>query len=137
MSQEAKETRPLSPTDVHYRIGDLERANRLDEALELVDPDVIEHLGSTIGDRRGIAALKERWDHLFDNRLNFSFTVEEHVASGELSASVVTVRAVDKATGIPYEILCMDMMRVRNGKLVEHWVIPDHDAKRHQLGLSR
>ena len=30
----------------------------------------------------------------------------------------------------------MDMVRVRNGKLVEHWAFPDTTAMRRQLGLD-
>jgi predicted ester cyclase len=30
----------------------------------------------------------------------------------------------------------MDMVRVRNGKVVEHWALLDQDAMRAQLGLD-
>lgn len=30
----------------------------------------------------------------------------------------------------------MDMIRVRDGKVVEHWAVRDQDAIRHQLGLG-
>lgn len=137
MSQETKETRSLSPSEVQLRIGELELQHRLDEALQFVDPDAIDHVGGAKGDIQGIAAIKNKWDHLFDHRRDLSVILEEHVASGELTANLYTLRAVDTATGLPYEIRIMDMMRVRDGKMVEHWAIPDHDAKRHQLGLDK
>jgi predicted ester cyclase len=28
----------------------------------------------------------------------------------------------------------MDMVRVRNGRIIEHWALRDSDAIRHQLG---
>jgi ketosteroid isomerase-like protein len=64
-----------------------------------------------------------------------SVTVEQNVATDELSANVYLSRGTHTATGRRYEVRGMDMIRVRDGRIVEHWAIRDAVAMDHQLGL--
>lgn len=63
-------------------------------------------------------------------------TIEHNVASGDTSVNRYTLRGTHTASGRRYEILGLDMVRVRNGKVVEHWALLDADAMRAQLGLD-
>ena len=47
-----------------------------------------------------------------------------------------TSRGTHTATGRTYEILTIDMVRVRNGQIVEHWALRDQAAMDLQLGLA-
>lgn len=38
-------------------------------------------------------------------------------------------------TGKPFDITIIDIARFRDGKLVEHWGVPDRFAQMQQLGL--
>lgn len=136
MSGQIKDTRPPTAAEVHRRIVDLENEGRALEGLAMVDPDVLDHRGGAIGDIKGITAMREKWEHMYDTRRDVSLTIEENVSDGEISANRYTLRATDKATGKPYEVTCLDMVRIRNGKMVEHWALVDQAAKRHQLGLD-
>lgn len=40
-----------------------------------------------------------------------------------------------KPTGRKIEITVMDIVRIENGKIVEHWGVPDRFAALSQLGL--
>ena len=90
--------------------------------------------GGTAGDQRGLAAWKEKWEHMYDGLENVSVTIEQNVASGGFSANRYSLRGTHAASGRSYEVTGLDMIRVRDGKLVEHWALLDSAAMTHQLG---
>jgi ketosteroid isomerase-like protein len=63
-------------------------------------------------------------------------TIERNVASGDFSVNRYTLRGTHTASGRGYEVTGLDMIRVRGGKLAEHWALLDSAAMRHQLGLG-
>jgi ketosteroid isomerase-like protein len=126
----------LQPGDVHRRIVEAVNAGRYEDGLALVDPDVLDHRGGSTGDHRGIEAWRAKWEHMYDGFQNPSATIEHNVESGDTSVNRYTLRATHIATGRSYEILGLDMVRVRDGRLVEHWAYPDMVAMRHQLGID-
>jgi ketosteroid isomerase-like protein len=56
--------------------------------------------------------------------------------AGDVSASRYTLRGTDIASGRSYEVTGLDMIRVREGRLVEHWALLGSSAMRHQLGAG-
>ncbi len=48
----------------------------------------------------------------------------------------MTERIDDQATTSPPRFTGIDMVRVLNGKIVEHWALLDSAAMRHQLCLG-
>lgn len=134
MSEQTKAaTSVASAAEVHRRIGELFSAGRREEALALLDPDVIDHRGGALGDHKGVAAWKQKWEHMDDG---VQPTVEHNVASGDFSVNRYTVRGTHTASGRRYEVTSIDMVRVRDGKIVEHWALLDSAAMRHQLGVG-
>lgn len=121
---------------VHRRIVELGAAGRREEALALIDPDVIDHRGGVSGDHYGLVAWKDKWEHMYDGLRNVSLTIENNVASGDFSVNRYTFRGTHVASGRSYEITGIDMIRVRNDKLAEHWALLDSTAMRHQLGVA-
>ncbi|MFI6816045.1 ester cyclase [Nonomuraea sp. NPDC050328] len=126
-------TSVANAAEVHRRVGELFSVGRREEALALIDPDVIDHRGGASGDHKGVAAWKQRWEDTDDS---IQATVEHNVASGEFSVNRYTVRGTHPASGRRYEVTCIDMVRVRDGKIVEHWALLDSAAMQHQLGLG-
>ncbi|MEV0824155.1 ester cyclase [Nonomuraea rubra] len=131
----------MTAGEVHRRIVELYpqvlATGRMDEALALVDPEVIDHRGGTDGDHHGLEAWREKWERAMSGETGFhnvSVEVERNVADGELSSNVYLSRGTHTATGRTYEVRGMDMIRVRDGRIVEHWAIRDAVALRHQLG---
>lgn len=63
--------------------------------------------------------------------------IEHNVASGDFSVNRDTFRGAHTASGRRVEVTGIDMVRVRDGKLAEHWALLDSAAMRHQLGTGR
>jgi ketosteroid isomerase-like protein len=128
----------LDAAGVHRRLLELYPAvvagTALDEALELIDPDVVDHRGGLAGDHHGRAAWREKWDALAGGGFHdLSATVEHNVATADTSANRYTLRGTHAASGRRYEIGALDMIRVRDGRVVEHWAFGDWDLMHHQL----
>jgi ketosteroid isomerase-like protein len=129
------------PAEVHRRLVEMYPeilANRLDDALALIDPDVIDHRGGSQGDHHGRDAWRKKWEGMAapGDFHDVSVTVEQNVVDGDTSVNRYTTRGTHTATGRRYEVVGMDMIRVRDGRLVEHWAVLDADGMRYQLGLT-
>lgn len=140
MPQGTKDTAHPGPEEIHRRIVEsyaqiLE--GRLEDALELIDPEVVDHRGGTQGDHRGREAWRQKWERMSAGSAfhDVSVTIEQNVVSGDTSVNRYTSRGTHTDSGRRYEVLSMDMVRVRNGRIVEHWALRDADAMRDQLGL--
>jgi ketosteroid isomerase-like protein len=111
-------------------------AGRLDDVLALIDPDAVDHRGGTMGDHHGRAAWRRKWEEIGADRTfhDISMTIEQNVVAGDTSVNRYTLRGTHTASGRRYEILGIDMVRVRDGRIVEHWALRDTSALRDQLG---
>jgi len=136
LEQTGEGTHAASAAAVHRRIVELYGVGREAEALALIDPDVVDHRGGVLGDHQGIAAWRAKWEHMYDGLRDVSVTVENNIASGDFSTNRYTLRATDAASGRGCEVTGLDMVRVKNGRLVEHWALLDSSAMRHQLSAG-
>ena len=112
---------------------------------ELCAPDLIEHQFGLAG--AGAEALQHVRDAIRDVHAmapDMSFTIEDAVERGD--TIWVRVRARGTATGPffgppsgrPVDITVVDIARVVDGRIVEHWGVPDRFALLAQTGaLSR
>lgn len=133
----------MTAGEVHRRIvalyPEVLATGRMDEALSFIDPDVIDHRGGVEGDHHGLEAWREKWERMRSGGTGFhdlSVTVEQNLAGDDLSANVYLSRGTHTASGRRYEVRGLDMIRVRDGRIVEHWAVMDATARRHQLGLE-
>jgi ketosteroid isomerase-like protein len=62
-------------------------------------------------------------------------TIEDIVADGNKVWARMVARGTDPRSGKPVTMNVMDVCRFEDGKMVEHWGIPDRFAYVHQLGL--
>jgi ketosteroid isomerase-like protein len=134
---------PARPADVHRRLVELYpeliATGQLDAGLALIDPDVIDHRGGTDGDHRGRAAWRQKWERMAAGGYGVtdtSVTIEQNVAAGDTSVNRYTSRGTDPVTGRRYAVTSMDMVRVRDGRVIEHWAVMDSAAIRHQLSAA-
>jgi ketosteroid isomerase-like protein len=130
--------------EVHRRLVELYpemiATGRMTDGLALIDPEVVDHRGGTDGDHHGIDAWREKWATARSGADGFhdvSVVVEQNVATDELSSNIYLSRGTHTASGRRYEVRGIDMIRVRDGRVVEHWAIRDAVAMRHQLGLDQ
>jgi predicted ester cyclase len=106
---------------------------------ELVSPDAIEHQR---GLRGGIDGVKDTIRTLHEWFSDFELTIDDLVAQGDQVWIRATGRGINTGsifgrppTGRRSEITVFDQARFRDGRLVEHWGVPDQLGLLIQLGL--
>ncbi len=113
---------------------------QVDLVDELATDDYVEH-DPMPGQGTGRAGLKDR-ARLISEALQPSFTIEDVIADGDR----VVVRWTNSGThvgdfvGIPptgrsFRIAGIDIHRLENGRLAEHWHVVDQLSMLQQLGL--
>ena len=111
-------------------------------ADELCSPDLLDHQFGTAG--RGADAIAHVRDAMRDVHGAFpdiKFTIEDAVESGD--TIWVRVRGQGTATGPffgppsgrPVDFTVIDVCRVVDGRIVEHWGVPDRFAALAQTGV--
>jgi steroid delta-isomerase-like uncharacterized protein len=116
----------------------------LDGFLDLVADDMIEHeelpFPEANGGKAGVGAL---FQSLFAAFPDFEMVVEDTIVEDD--KAVIRVRAQGThhgefmgipATGRRIEVPLIDIMRIRDGKIAEHWGVMDNAAMMQQLGMA-
>jgi len=111
----------------------------LDTLNDCFPPAYIEHqfdLPSTLEEFKGSIRF------LRDTFSPFSLTIEDMVADGDKVWARMTGRGTDAKglmgrppTGRSFAITVIDVCRFEDGKIVEHWGVPDRFHQLAQLGL--
>jgi steroid delta-isomerase-like uncharacterized protein len=108
---------------------------------ELVTDDVVDHEEGLPGQPEGKEGVI-----FFVNALRGAFsdikaTVGQSLESGDLACAQVTItgRHTGEWMGVPasdrsFEIECIDIIRVEDGKCAEHWGVTDNMALMMQIG---
>ncbi|WP_410575292.1 nuclear transport factor 2 family protein [Amycolatopsis sp. cmx-4-61] len=117
----------MTPSEVHARLVELWTAGRFEEGLSFIDADVVDHRGGTAGDHRGIDAWRAKWEQMAD----VAVKVEQNVSEGEFSVNRYS------SSGPGYVVTGMDMIRVRDDRIVEHWALMDVTARAAQLSAGQ
>jgi steroid delta-isomerase-like uncharacterized protein len=106
---------------------------------EVVAPDYIEHQSGLPPTREGLKAVITELRRIFPD---LTFTVEDMTADGDKVWGLFRARGTQRGammglppTGKTMEITVIDIIRVQDGKLVEHWGVPDRFSQLEQLGL--
>lgn len=115
--------------------------NRPEVLDDLVAEDCVEHQRGIAEGRRGAKGVIATLHSWFSD---FSLTVEDLAVQGETIWCRNRARGVDTggalgfpATGRPFEIEVFDVMRFEDGRMVEHWGVPDQLGLLAQLGHLR
>ncbi len=129
-------------TRLNRRFAEVFASGDIDALDELVDPDFVEH-NPAPGQGPGIQGLK---DWLRDFRQAFSearYEIEDEIVEGDRMAirSTFSGRHTGAFLGAPatnkrFSIDGIDIIRVRNGRAVEHWGLFDSLAMLQQLGIT-
>jgi predicted SnoaL-like aldol condensation-catalyzing enzyme len=128
----------VTPSAVHARLIELWTAGRFAEGLRYIDPEVVDHRGGAGGDHHGIDAWRAKWEAMaagdfFADFRDVTVRVERNVADGEFSVNRYTSSGTQLSTGRSYAVTSIDMIRVRDGRVVEHWALMDVTARAAQL----
>jgi predicted ester cyclase len=93
------------------------------------------------GLKNTLEGLKEDIHYLRTGFPDFHLTIENTIADTDTVWILMTARGSNHGhfmgppTGKPITITVMDVCRFENGKIVEHWGVPDRFAVLAQLGL--
>ncbi|MFJ9786026.1 nuclear transport factor 2 family protein [Amycolatopsis sp. NPDC101161] len=130
----------MDAAEVHRRLVALTpfTAESVEEGLRYIDPEVVDHRGGAGGDHHGIDAWRAKWEAMLDGGIFAGFRdigvrVEQNVAAGEFSVNRYTSTGTEISTGRGYAVTSMDMIRVRDGRVVEHWALMDVTDRAAQL----
>jgi predicted ester cyclase len=110
---------------------------------ELVDPGLLEHQEFGPGHAPGAEGVKAVIASLHRAYSGFRLEIEHLAVDGELvwlhmkgSGRNEGPFMGNPPTGRTMRIDVFDLLRVRNGRLVEHWGVPDRLGALFQLGLA-
>ncbi|NUP81878.1 MAG: SnoaL-like domain-containing protein [Nonomuraea sp.] len=99
----------------------------LDESLRHIAPDSLDQ-----GSRVSREDWRRKWEHMRAGCPDMEVTTEHSVENGEWVANRYTIRGTHTGdffgqppTGERFEIRGMDMVRVRDGRLIEHWAFAE------------
>jgi predicted ester cyclase len=113
----------------------------LDVLDELVSEQVIEHQYGLPSDREGlkraIAGLRRAFPDLSYDVIATTFDGEKVWGHFRASGTNLGPFQGSEPTGREMEIDVIDVIRVLDGRLVEHWGVPDRFALLDQLGLLK
>lgn len=120
-------TTPLSPAEVNRAILAARAAGDFDTASSYIAAESQDQ-----GRRVTHADWLRKWAGLWAGVPDFDVVVESSVENGEWVANRYTVRGTHTGdffgrppTGRRFEVTGMDMIRVVDGRLVEHWMVAE------------
>jgi predicted ester cyclase len=103
--------------------------------------DFIEHQNGFIPPN--VEGVKKAIFSLHNSFPDFSLTIEDMISNGDKVWGRMTGRGTHKKqfgpippTNKNFEITVIDIMRFKDGKLIEHWGVPDKLALMEQLGMK-
>lgn len=108
---------------------------------ELNDPSFVNHSSppGVPADRAGSKAYLFGFLHAFPDS---TWTIDDMIAEGDQVVTKKTLRGTHTAplgdlppTGRPVTLQFVDIMRVRDGRIVEHWLSMDQLSFMQQLGV--
>jgi predicted ester cyclase len=117
----------MTPTEVVETIIKNRETGDLDASLRHIAPESLDQ-----GVRVSREDWRRKWEHMRAGCPDMEVTTEHAVASGEWVAHRYTIRGTHTGdffgrppTGKRFEILGLDMVRIVDGLLVEHWAVAD------------
>ncbi len=108
----------------------------------LIAPDFVDHDPGP-GQQPGLAGLKKDFAEFQKGYPDFHFTPDQMIAEGDLVSSHYRMTGTNSgpmmdmpATNKKVDVGGMDLVRVKNGMIVERWGVQDNWTMMHQLGLA-
>lgn len=121
--------------------------SRGDESIvdDVVTPDFVEHQFGLEGTGpEGIAKLKSAIRDVHRMMPDIVYTIDDHVESGDTLWVRMTGRGTHSVpvmgqppTGRPLTIQVIDISRFEDGRIAEHWGVPDRFALMAQTGALK
>ncbi len=111
-------------------------------ADQLCSPDLVAHQFGLAGvGAEAVQHVKDAMRDLHNVVPDISFTIEDHVEAGDTIWLRVRTRGTATGpffgppSGRPIDITVLDVARIVDGRIVEHWGVPDRFAMLAQTGI--
>jgi predicted SnoaL-like aldol condensation-catalyzing enzyme len=108
------------PEAVVAEMADAVMRGDVDTALELISPTAIDH-SALPGAPAGHAGWIEKWMHIGAAADGLATTVDQRVSQGDTVATRYRIARADTGELVGF---ALDMIRVADGKVAEHWALP-------------
>jgi len=121
-----------TPGEVVHGATEAYCAGAVDRAAEFIAPDAVDHStygGTTPGPAGvplGVEGWRARWEAALVGVTDLEVAVERTVEAGDTVARVLTTRGT--RDGQPFELTGIDIVRVRDGRIAEHWAVASRPA---------
>ncbi|HTL41755.1 MAG TPA: ester cyclase [Pseudolysinimonas sp.] len=133
---------PLGVRLLQRMLDEAFAAGRPEVVDEVMAPDVIEHqFGFASTGPEAHERVQRAGREVHDMAPDIRFTIEDWAQSGDITWVRATGRGTNTGpffgapSGRPFEISVIDVVRVRDGLITEHWGIPDRFALLAQAGV--
>lgn len=122
-------------------VEEVQSGHDLDAMEKFISPDIVDHRGSP-GTTQGIERSKQFFAGLFHAFPGLHAEIHEQIADDDKVWTYKTMHGTHLGdlfgiapTGksISYDVI--DIVRIRNGKITDHWAVSDQMGMRRQLGL--
>jgi predicted ester cyclase len=107
----------------------------LSVADEFAGDHTVEHEYAAPDLRGGVDLLKAMISEAREHMPDLTMTVEDMVVDGDKVWARSVGRGTDARTGRAVTMTVFDCCRFADGRIVEHWGVPDRFALMHQAGL--
>lgn len=124
----------LSPAEVVTRLTDAFNAGDLDLAMSYIADDAVNHGPPPTSTR---AEWRATWEASRTMFPDIHAAVEHIIEEGDTACRRLRLSGTSAGGAAPagtrFEIIGMDMVRVRGGQVVEHWALGDAASMAEQL----
>lgn len=108
------------PIDVVNQMADAVMAGDFTTALALIDPEAVDH-SPLPGAPSGHDGWVRKWASMGETAGELRISVASRIATGDTVASRYDIRAASTGDLLGF---ALDVLRVEDGKIVEHWALP-------------
>jgi steroid delta-isomerase-like uncharacterized protein len=130
----------LKAREVVHRVIELLNVGDLDGAERFIAPDAVNHAAPADAER-GPAGFRPAWEELRTAFPDWTFRIDDSALDGDVVFNRYTNTGTQRGAfaGHPakdrsFTALGLDMVKVRDGQVVEHWALLDLAAMASQLG---
>ncbi len=128
-------------------LDEVQSGHDLDVAHELMSSEMIDHFYDAQGlphPPNAVEAFKQFYRGLLKSFPDLHVKVHSMVAEGDMVCTYKTFHGTHRGTfkGVPstgkkISVEVMDIFRVSDGKMTEHWLVADWGALMRQIGANR
>lgn len=129
---------------VRQMVDEIQNRHNLDRLEDFFDPHFVNHLeaGEEASELNSVERTRALFGHMFTAFPDLYVTIHSQVAEGDKVVTHKTLAGTHQGefmgtapTGRPFAFSVIDILRLENGKIVEHWAVQDRLAMMQQLGL--